>query len=45
MEEFVRRENLIILKRQLALVKDEARRQFLLRLLAAEEANVFIATR
>jgi hypothetical protein len=45
MEEYVRRENLKIFKRQLALVKDEARRQFLLKLLAEEEAKVPVATK
>ena len=39
MEEFVHRENLKIFKRQLALVKDEAQRRLLLRLLAEEEAK------
>jgi hypothetical protein len=37
MEEFVRRENLIIFKRRLAEAKDDAQRQLLLKLLA--EAN------
>ena len=37
MKEFVRRENLIIFKRRLAEVKDDAQRQLLLKLLA--EAN------
>jgi hypothetical protein len=37
MGEFVRRENLIIFKRRLAEVKDDAQRQLLLKLLA--EAN------
>jgi hypothetical protein len=45
MEEYIRRENLKIFKRQLALVKDEAQRQFLLKLIAAEEAKTPIATR
>jgi hypothetical protein len=39
MEEFVHRENLIIFKRQLAAVKNEAQRQLLLKLLAEEEAK------
>lgn len=45
MEEFMRSENLKIFKRQLALAKDEARRQLLLRLLAKEEAKVPVVTR
>ncbi len=39
MEEFIHRESLIIFKRQLAAVKNEAQRQVLLRLLAEEEAK------
>jgi hypothetical protein len=45
MEEFMRCETLKIFKRQLALAKDDARRQLLLRLLAKEEANVPVTTR
>jgi hypothetical protein len=45
MEEYLRRENLRIFKRQLALTKDDAQRQFLLKLLAEEEAKAPIATR
>jgi hypothetical protein len=45
MEEFTHRENLMIFKRQLALVKDETRRQLLLKLLAEEEARLPVATR
>jgi hypothetical protein len=45
MEEFVRRENLIIFRRQLALAKDDAQRQLLLKLIAKEEAKVPVATR
>ena len=45
MEEFIRRENLKILKRHLALAKDEAQRQLLLKLLAEEEARAPVATR
>jgi hypothetical protein len=45
MEEFVRRENLIIFRRQLALAKDDAQRQLLLKLIAKEEAKVPLATR
>jgi hypothetical protein len=45
MEEFIHCENLKILKRQLALAKDGARRQLLLRLLAEEEAKAPVATR
>jgi hypothetical protein len=39
-EEFIHCENLKLFKRQLALAKDDARRQLLLRLLAEEEAPV-----
>jgi hypothetical protein len=45
MEEYIRRENLKIFKRQLALVKDEAQRQLLLKLLTEEEAKAPIATK
>jgi hypothetical protein len=45
MEEFIRRENLIIFRRQHALAKDDAQRQLLLRLRAEEEAKVPVATR
>ena len=45
MEEFMHCENLKILRRQLALAKDDVRRQFLLNLLAKEEAKVPVATR
>ena len=45
MEEFMHCENLKILKRQLALAKDDVRRQMLLRLLAEEEARIPVATR
>jgi hypothetical protein len=45
MEEFMRRENLIIFRRQLALAKDDAQRQLLLKLIAKEEAKVPVATR
>jgi hypothetical protein len=45
MEEFVHCENLKIFRRQLALVKDDAQRRLLLRLLAEEEAKAPVATR
>ena len=45
MEDFVHRENLKIFKRQLAMVKDEAHRQLLLRLIAEEEAKTSVITR
>jgi hypothetical protein len=45
MEEFIHRENLEIFRRQLALAKDDAQRQLLLKLLAEEEAKVPVATR
>ena len=45
MEDFTHRENLKILRRQLTLAKDDARRQLLLRLLAVEEARIPVATR
>jgi hypothetical protein len=45
MEEFMHSENLKILKRQLALAKDDVRRRFLLRLLAEEEARIPVAAR
>jgi hypothetical protein len=38
MEEFIHRENLIILKRRLAEAKNDAQRQMLAKLLAEEEA-------
>jgi hypothetical protein len=44
-EEFVRRENLKIFRRRLALVKDDAQRQLLLKLLAEEEGKAPVATR
>jgi hypothetical protein len=45
MEEFTHCETLKIFRRQLALVKDDVRRQLLLRLLAEEEAKISVATR
>ena len=45
MEEYLRHENQKIFKRQLELVKSEAQREMLLKLLAAEEAKVPVATR
>jgi hypothetical protein len=45
MEEYIRRENLKIFKRHLALAKDDAQRQLLLRLLAEEEAKAAVATK
>ena len=39
MEEFIRRENLIIFKRRLAEAKNDAQRQMLAKLLAEEEAR------
>jgi hypothetical protein len=45
MEEFLRREKLMIFKRRLALVKNDAQRELLLKLLAEEEANAPIAIR
>ncbi len=45
MEDFIRRENLIIFRRRLALAKDDAQRQLLLKLLAEEEKNLPCATR
>jgi hypothetical protein len=45
MEEFTHCENLKIFRRQLALVKDDVRRQLLLKLLAEEEARIPVATR
>jgi hypothetical protein len=45
MEEFMRRENLVIFRRQLALAKDDAQRQLLSKLIAKEEAKVPVATR
>jgi hypothetical protein len=45
MEEYIRRENLRIFRRQLEMAKDDARRQLLLKLLAEEEAKVQVATR
>ena len=39
MEEFIHRENLLIFKRRLAEVKNDAQRQMLLKLLAEEEAK------
>jgi hypothetical protein len=45
MEEFVHCENLKIFRKRLALVKDDAQRRLLLRLLAEEEAKAPVATR
>jgi hypothetical protein len=45
MEEFVRRENLKIFRRQFELTQDDGRRQLLLRLVAEEEAKLTVATR
>jgi hypothetical protein len=45
MEEFLRREKLMIFKRRLALVENDAQRQLLLKLLAEEEAKASVATR
>jgi hypothetical protein len=43
MERFIRHENLIIFKRQLAESTDDAQRQLLLKLLAEEDAKGLIA--
>jgi hypothetical protein len=45
MEDFIRRESLIIFRRRLALAKDDAQRQLLLKLLAEEEKIIPCATR
>ncbi|WP_143278773.1 hypothetical protein [Bradyrhizobium sp. Y36] len=45
LEEFIRRQNLEIFRRQIDLVKDDARRQWLLKRLAEEEAKVEVAIR
>jgi hypothetical protein len=45
MEDFIRRENLIIFRRRLGLAKDDAQRQLLLKLLAEEEKSRPGATR
>jgi hypothetical protein len=45
MEEFINCENLKIFKRRLALAKDDAQRQLLLRLIAEEETKAPVATR
>jgi hypothetical protein len=45
MEEFLRSEKLIIFRRRLALVENDAQRQLLLKLLAEEEAKAPVATR
>lgn len=45
LEEFIRRENLKIFRRQIDLVKDDGRRQWLLKRLAEEEAKVEVAIR
>jgi len=45
MEEFIHRENLRLFTRQLALAKDDAQRQMLLKLIAEEEVKVPVATR
>jgi hypothetical protein len=45
LEEFIHCENLKILRRQLDLATDDARRQWLLKRLAEEEAKVMVATR
>jgi hypothetical protein len=43
MEQFIRRENLIIFKRRLAEARNDAQRQLLMKLLAEEEARGLIA--
>jgi hypothetical protein len=45
MEDYIRRENLKLFKRHLALAKDDAQRQLILRLMAEEEAKVAVVTR
>lgn len=45
LEEFLRSENLKIFRRQLDLAKDDARRQWLTKRLAEEEARVPDATK
>ena len=45
LEEFIHRESLKIFRRQLDLAKDDARRQWLLKRLAEEEAKAPVATR
>jgi len=44
LEEFIHRENLRIFRRQLELVKDDVRRQWLTKRLAEEEAKGSVAT-
>ena len=45
MEDYIRRENQKIFKRHLETVKDDAQRELLLKLLAAEDARITVATR
>jgi hypothetical protein len=45
MEEFIRRENLKTFRGRLAIAKNDAQQQLLLRLIAEEEANVPVSTR
>ena len=45
MEEFARRENLKIFRTRLALVKDDAQRDLLLKLIADQEAQAPVASR
>jgi hypothetical protein len=45
MEDYIRRENQRIFKRHLETVKDDAQRELLLKLLAAEDAKVPAVTR
>jgi hypothetical protein len=44
-EDYIRRENQRIFKRHLETVKDDAQRELLLKLLAAEDAKIPVATR
>jgi hypothetical protein len=45
LEEFIHNENLVIFRRRLALAKDDAQRQLLLKLIAEEEEKLPVVTR
>ena len=45
MDDFARRENLKVFRRRLALVKDDAQRDLLLKLIAEQEAQTPVASR
>ncbi len=44
MDEFIHQQNLVLLKKQLAEVKDEAKRNLVIKLLVEEEAREVLST-